>query len=265
LSYHISRGVHLERKIYIKNIPNNQIIDEFKNLKTKLETIKNMGWVKSLSNGTGAGGITLELLLGKERENFEIPDYNGIEIKTSTQRGYKISLFNSAPDNELFEIKRILEKYGCIGKNDMKYLNLHISSKKETIINDYLFKLKVDYQEENIKLFIFNENNELIDHVSWSFEMLKEKLIRKLSYLAFVHVLKKDDGYQTYYKYFKFAFYQLESFEKFLWLIDNNYIAININVCEKINIHGEKYVYDHGTSFELKKYDISKLFKKIDI
>lgn len=58
-------------------------MNEFKDLKNK---ILGKGWIESTAPGNAAVGITLENLLGKEKENFEIPDYNGIEIKAKCSK-----------------------------------------------------------------------------------------------------------------------------------------------------------------------------------
>ena len=52
-------------------------ISVFQELKNKVITNK---WVEGKSKGFGDAGITLEAILGKERENFELPDYQGIDI-----------------------------------------------------------------------------------------------------------------------------------------------------------------------------------------
>ena len=44
-------------------------------LKREFRKIKKMGWVRSVDEGKGSVGLTLEKLLGKEKENFEFPDY----------------------------------------------------------------------------------------------------------------------------------------------------------------------------------------------
>ena len=47
-------------------------ISIFQELKNKAITNK---WIEGKSKGFGDAGITLEAILGKERENFELPDY----------------------------------------------------------------------------------------------------------------------------------------------------------------------------------------------
>lgn len=64
-------------------------------LKNKFETIKKLGWIKSIRKGSTGIGATFEKLLGINENSFEIPDFDGIEIKT--KRNYSnsfTSLFN---------------------------------------------------------------------------------------------------------------------------------------------------------------------------
>ncbi len=83
-------------------------MQEIKKLKKEFHTIKKMGWVKSVNEGKGSIGLTFENLLGKEKENFELPDYLGIELKTHQKYSKSYTtLFNATPDGRyLFEIKR---------------------------------------------------------------------------------------------------------------------------------------------------------------
>lgn len=51
-------------------------------LNKKFLEIKKMGWIKSKRKGHTGVGMTFEYLIGTNENNFEIPDFNGIEIKT---------------------------------------------------------------------------------------------------------------------------------------------------------------------------------------
>ena len=109
-------------------------ISIFQELKNKAITNK---WVEGKSKGFGDAGITLEAILGKERENFELPDYQGIEIKTkySTKESY-ITLFTAVPDSYLFEIKRIVREYGYPDSNypEFKVFNLSLYGNRKNLI-----------------------------------------------------------------------------------------------------------------------------------
>ena len=56
--------------------------EDLNNLKSDIERIKKMGFMQCDYHCPGSAGINLEKLLGINPENFEIPDYKSIEIKT---------------------------------------------------------------------------------------------------------------------------------------------------------------------------------------
>lgn len=69
----------------------------FNTLLERLNQIKQLGWIASDYNNSQ--GVLLEKLLGKPIENFETPDFEGIEIKTHIESGYSyITLFNANPE-----------------------------------------------------------------------------------------------------------------------------------------------------------------------
>ena len=89
--------------------------DNIKLLIEKFEQIKNNGWTISKFKGTGGAGNHFEFLIGKNEDNYSIPDFYGIEIKTkfinSTQP--YIGLFTAIPYGEdFFEIQRLNSLYG---------------------------------------------------------------------------------------------------------------------------------------------------------
>src|SRR5574344_1579438 len=97
------------KQISVGDEKNNDILD----LYDKFVEIKQKGWIKGDKKNRGSAGIIFEKLLKNSYNNFELPDYNGIEIKTkSSSREKYISLFSAVPDSFLFEIKRIVEQYG---------------------------------------------------------------------------------------------------------------------------------------------------------
>ena len=88
--------------------------ENIESLYTKFKEIKKLNWIKTKRIGNGGIGYTFETMLGKREENFPIPDYNNIEIKTSRTNSWgKIHLFHATPDGDfLFPIKDILNTLG---------------------------------------------------------------------------------------------------------------------------------------------------------
>lgn len=244
--------------------------DNIENLKKEMERIKKMSWIPCDYRNFGAAGIKLEKLLNRNPDNFEIPDYDGIEIKTkkSTIRD-DITLFCATPDSYLFEIKRIYELYAYpdINNKQEKVLNCKIYCGKLTYIyNDKLFSIKVDRKKEVIKLLVYDRSLNVIDSMtSWSFDMIKEKLERKLSYLCLVKMDKSFWQNQLYIRYTKDTYYKLRDFDTFIDLVENGTICIlfRIGVFKTGKRKGQ--MHDHGTGFCINMNQLELLFEKLQV
>jgi len=237
-------------------------------LNEKFKQIKERGYVKTVMNGSGGVGRTFEQLLGKEVENLEQPDYNGIEIKA--RRGYTnfpITLFNATPDSNENEIKNLVNKYGY---PDYQFRMCNVlsasfnSCEKTRVGAKYQFKLHVDNENKRIYLYVYDRYNNLIDNtIYWSFELLEKKLKNKLSLLAIVVANRKFVNEVEYFHYVKIYFYQLKNFKFFIDLIKRGKIIINMKI--SVYRRGDRIgnIKDHGTSFRIDYNDVDELFIKI--
>ena len=141
--------------------------ENIKLLKQKFEEIHSLGWIKGYSHGKCSIGATFENLIGKPCENFEIPDFNGIEIKVKGQSNeHNLCLFNCAPDSYLMEVKRLKNEYGYPDKDypEFKVFNVGANAKYKTKIpSGYQLKLYVNYKLNIIELIVYDKHNNLID------------------------------------------------------------------------------------------------------
>lgn len=238
-----------------------KILNEIKN-----KVITNE-WVESKDKGDGGVGITLESLLEKEKENFEIPDYKGIEIKAKCSiRETYITLFSAVPDSYLFEIKRLVQAYGYPDKQypQFKVFNLAVYGNRKIKMGNHYFKLYVDWRIRQVVLKVYDKDFKIIDELtSWSFDMLKEKLERKLRKLALVHAERKFEHNVVYFKYTDIKFFQLVSFERFLTLIENGMIRITFRIGVYKDPERFGKIYNHGTTICIDESNIEKLFNRI--
>ena len=95
----------------------------------KFEEIKQKGWIESINNSSSGVGRTLENILNIPENSLEIPDFNGIEIKTHriNSESY-ISLFCATPDGPHYhEIEVIKDNYGYPDKDLKQYKVLNVS------------------------------------------------------------------------------------------------------------------------------------------
>lgn len=242
--------------------------DIIKELKIKFNVIKNDGWILGDKNNVGSAGILFEKLIGKTNNNFELPDYNNIEIKTKIKgREQYITLFVATPDSYLFEIKRILEKYGYKqDENDPnKLFNVSLYSNYLSKVSNNYFKIYLDYKSCNVIMKVYDNNFHLIEtDTKWSFNMLEEKLLRKLNYLAIIDVEKRYTGGQRYFKYTNIYFYKLRDFKTFLFLVRKGKIRLTFRIGFYKTGSNIGKIYDHGTCFSIKKDDIELLFTKLE-
>ncbi len=245
-------------------------MDNFFKLKNKINEIKKLGWIKCENSYSNIAGIKFEKLLGKEIENFPIPDFNGIEIKTKCKSSKsKITLFSATPDSFLFENKRIVELYGYPDKQlpQYKVLNNHVSSKTLTYIgNNHNLGIEVDWENRKVILNVYYGQLQLIDNLtSWSFDLIEEKINLKLKKLCYVKADKINYKNNTYVKYSNDSYYKMKSIKTFFELIENG----NIWITFKLGVFksGKKIgkLHDHGTSFEIYEKDLELLYDKIII
>ena len=99
------------------------------------------------------------------------------------------------------------------------------------------------------------------NHVYWNFEELEEKLYKKMKYLAFVTAWPTTRNGEVYYRYDKISFYKMQSFEKFIELIERG-VTIKMGVIRDGEKKGQPH--DRGTAFELKSSDFPLLFDLIE-
>ncbi len=235
-------------------------------LKQEFIKIKNLGWVEGLQRNTGGLGNKFENLIDNSNNNFEIPDYKGIEIKTkNANKNQYIAMFCATPDGSLFQIKRIYNLYAYPDKQN-KYLKVFnisvIANNKVKIGYNRFCQLSIDNIKGKIILKVFNRENELIDEeTSWSFAMLEEKLNRKMKVLALVDSSYMAKNGKVFYKYNNITFYKLKGFNDFIKAIDLGYIRVTFKISVFRSKLRKGQIHDHGTSFDINKDRLNSIYE----
>lgn len=164
----------------------------FISLYKKYQAIRKMDWIENMRNGYSGIGYTFETLIGKEEDTLPIPDYGEIEIKVNrTFSKNEIHLFTTVPDGDyLFPMERVLEKLGYPDKkyNFFKVLNMDFNCKEYTHIGKYrMAKIEIDRNNNKINLVAKDFKGQTIDvGISWSFNLLRERLYLKLKELVII-------------------------------------------------------------------------------
>lgn len=236
-------------------------------LKKEFIRIRNLEYIKTIRSGNTGVGATFEHLLGKEQESFEIPDFDQIEIKT--RRSYSkalISLFSAVPTGSSFyEVKRLRDTYGYRDPKEksLKCLNTIIFGNQLTSVGIYYyFGLKIDREHQKVFLQIYDKQKNLIDeNTYWDFDILEEKLFRKLSILALVKAWTNRIGGIEYFKYYKMNIYLLKGFSEFISMLENGKIAIEFRIGNYYSPKKFGMVHSHGVAFAIKEEDLEGLYE----
>ena len=247
------------------------MMEEFKKFKELFEQTKKKGWIKSLRKGDTGVGYTFEKAIGKDEENLPIADYGSIEIKTTRKHSNKrIHLFCAVPDGDyLFPIKRIHEKLGYPDKQrpEFKVFQMGFNGKDYSNIGYYKKGIiKVNRKEKKVDFIVVNSNNKSIDiNVSWSFQLLYQRLYLKLKKLAYITADTKFIDWNEYFYYYDLRLFKLKDFTTFLNLIESGDIEIRFSIGVFKSGKREGQIHDRGTVFSINKENITKLFTEIKI
>ena len=237
----------------------------------KFSEIRKMGWIESMRYGSTGVGYTLEKLLHIEENSLPFADFHGIEIKSMRIFSKRnIHLFNAEPDGDfLFPYERILKYIGYPSKKNSDYkvfMSAAYGNEYTNIGYSKKIKLYVNRKDEKVDLIVTDKfyNNIKVD-VSWSFQLLKNKIENKIKNLAIIKAEHKIINQKEFFYYKRIDFYINKGFENFLNSIEDG----TIKVCFKMDVYldGIKKgkINNHGTDFSIKESDIEKLFTKVDI
>ena len=236
--------------------------EELERLEQDLKRIKEMGYVKDIKKGRGGQLATFFKILNNESICHKID----LKLKKEFTRNYVI-IFNARPEYKgKDEVKKLREKYGYFenGEKRGKVLKVSVQANYSTLVGKrFLFKLKVDYEEEMIYLFVYDRNFQLLDcKVGWPFKKLKAIYEKKCKYLVLVKSWEQEIDKVKHYKYYDYYVWQLKSFEEFLKLVEEGTIRVTF----KIDIYrrGPKVgcVNDRGVSFEIQELELERLYEK---
>lgn len=247
------------------------MLNNFKEFKNKFEDVKKKGWVKSMRKGDTGVGYTFESMIGKEEENLPIADYGSIEIKTTRKYSRKrIHLFSAVPDGDfLFPIKRIHEKLGYPDKQrpEFKVFQMGFNGKEFSNIGYYKKGIiKVNYKEKKVDFIVYKSSGyDIKINVSWTFQLLYQRLYLKLKYLAYITADSKFVNGNEYFYYYKLKMYKLKTFSIFLKLIEEGKIEVRFSIGVFKSGKREGQIHDRGTYFSINEENLNELFTEIVI
>ena len=242
--------------------------EDIKALQKEFKRIKRLGWIKEQRKGVTSVGYTFEKLLKKDEDEFPLPDFGNIEIKTmNTHAKTNLHLFNLSPDGEMFfPIKHVLETIGCPDRDDKTKKVLYRSFNCQ-MYTDIIYGrrgiLTVNREKERIDLVVCKGDEDIHLNVYWPFEAIEERLNLKLQYLALVRASSRIIDNIGYYYYHTINFYKLKSFDTFIKLIEDGVISITFKIGYYKSGRRIGQIYDHGTDFSININDVNLLYDDI--
>lgn len=224
----------------------------------EFQRIKKLGYIPATRNGSTAIGKTFEDNLGKREDNFPGPDFEDIEIKTQRELSNSyITLFTKAPDYPRKANTYLRENYGypLVEYNNMNILHTSLFGNS---LNNMNLGVVVDRIQE--KVFIVSG----VERIAYyTFANLYEKFHLKLRNLAVVSALAQNNNGLEYFYYDTLNFYYNPSFERFLTLLENGQIMVDIRIGVYHNSEKANYgkTHDHGTGFRIKAINLLSLYE----
>ena len=230
-------------------------------LKSKLNEIKNKGYIPATRKGNTAIGKTLEDCLDKEEDNKPEADFHDIEIK-GKRKGSKspVTLFTKSPTFPEQANSILKDNYGVKKDNDSEK-KIH-TTVKATKFNSFKgkngFKLEVDRENERINILVKDIKTDTIveKNIGYDFKNLKQIFEDKIKNLAVVSAATKKTPEGEMFHFQDGDIYSGANFDKFLKLVEEGKIQTD----KRIGEYSDGRTHDHGTAFRIKPENIKDMY-----
>ena len=220
---------------------------------SKLEEIKNKGFVPSLRHGSTGIGYTFETLFGVEENNIPIPDIGGrVEIKTIRKDSQSlITLFTFNRGVWQVKQKEFVSKYGYVDEKGRIALKNTIFYGRS--ISQGL-SLELDEKANVIHLVDVNTNDII---ATWDIYVIVGKFMSKLSRLLVVFADRKREDGKEFFHYNEAYLLIDPSARNFIKAFREALIGIDI----RMHIKENGAVRNRGTAFRIKEKDLIHLYE----
>ena len=239
---------------------------------SKIQRIKQMGFVQSHRSGPTGIGKTLEDLLGITENNIAGPDFSVFELKTGRKESQSmLTLFTKAPMPDGVN-STLLEVFGYLQRKkprDHKQLSLtgeeidnsnvplHEKELHSTVDSNKPNSQGLKLEIKGDRLYIGNDKGVEAYYDNDTLRVSFEKKYHKLIYVLADH--KKEQGNE--YFWFNEA-YLLDgfSFERFSELVEEGKLKVDI----RIGHYSNGRLHDHGTGFRILPKYLPQCFETIE-
>lgn len=216
----------------------------YEELIQKLNTIKNMGWIRTHRAGNTGIGKTLEDLLGITENNVPGPNAKMIELKSARKNASSmLTLFTKSPLPRKAN-SMLLEKFGYPSKKreGTKRLETTVNAKDfNTIKGRPGFKISIEGDRVNL----ITTRYEILGY--WDKETLKNSFERKLPKLLYVKAESRGKGSDEEFWFNEAWLLSGFDFNNFVQLLRDGVILVDI----RIGQYSDGRTHDHGTGFRV--------------
>ena len=245
----------------------------------KIKDIHDQGFLPSITPGDPGVGDTLENALSISRNNSELPDYKGIELKASrltrtTRRGTRatrdrVNLFSKVPDGGL-SYSDIVKEFGRWTWNEAKQEE-RLSIQNTTFfskVNSFGLILNIDNNNEEVHICYEDarEHRHMLSY--WYLSTLNKKLLEKHKETFWVKAVSDLRGNREWFRYDIIEHTKNPNTSLILPLIETDKIMIDLaGYYKKINKNGRDTLNwrDHGMLFKMWPQDLPLLFGEPEI
>ena len=245
----------------------------------KIKDIHDQGFLPSITPGDPGVGDTLENALSISRNNSELPDYKGIELKASrltrtTRRGTRatrdrVNLFSKVPDGGL-SYSDIVREFGRWTWNEAKQEE-RLSIQNTTFfskVNSFGLVLNIDNNNEEVHICYEDarEHRHMLSY--WYLSTLNKKLLEKHKETFWVKAVSDLRGNREWFRYDIIEHTKNPNTSLILPLIETDKIMIDLaGYYKKINKNGRDTLNwrDHGMLFKMWPQDLPLLFGEPEI
>lgn len=239
----------------------NSVAKELFNL---IEDIHRRGFVRAITHGDTAVGMTLEHYLGIPPNDSKLPDYKGIELKAARmdknfKQKNRMTLFTQVPDWKASRMTEalLLRNYGYWGKdqNGNKRWNLYCTV--SNIPNPQGLFLAHNPQKDLIINYYQKGLQPMQEVVQWNLELLRRRTLQKHHETFWVKAKSKIlDGIE-YFSYDTIVHTKNPNAHLFGDLVGNGDITLDYTIHLK---EDQVHTRNHGYIFKIKPTSFRLMF-----
>lgn len=221
-------------------------------------------WYLTHRSGDTGVGKTFEDLLGKKEDNYQLPDYESIELKAHVISDSLITLFTKSPNLPRGINTIIRDKYGYDEDNSgIKVLHSTVPSGRTTFNakSQHYFTIRNNQDNQSVDLVVFDKDrNEIKSDVKakWSYSAIEKALTSKMpDKLAIILTNKKAIKRKVYYNYKSILITQI-TLDTFLKALNDGSIYVDLRLGAYKSGKKKGMTHDHGTGFRISLKNLHK-------